>query len=105
MLPVSIDDVGQVFVRDVLRTPLWRTFLWHSGGMTCKVLEETRETLRQMKARQRLMGLVATDSQESKASTTDGSLPPKPHPDSPPNLSCFKLKQSIFVQKIWGGGH
>lgn len=28
----------------------------------------------------------------SKASTTDGSLPPKPQPKSPPNLYCFKTE-------------
>lgn len=28
----------------------------------------------------------------SKVSTTDGSLPPKPQPKSPPNLYCFKAE-------------
>lgn len=67
ILPISIDDMGQIFVRDVLRTPLWRTFLWHSGRMTCKVLEETRHTLKQVKTRQKLMGLAATNTQESQS--------------------------------------
>lgn len=93
MLPVSIDDMGQVLVRDVLRTPLGRTFLWHSGRMTCKVLEETRHTLEQVKAKDKLMGLVATDIKKVRqASTADGSLPPKPRPKSPQNLYCFQTE-------------
>lgn len=56
VLSVSIDQMREVLVRNTLRGPPGRTFLWHSGRISKSLEERTTHTESETRQKQRRRG-------------------------------------------------